>query len=1106
MKYKDFRGFRFGKIHTSDLNLEVVSSSNRYEARTLPTPTDSVSDIPGGDGQYYFGSVNKNREITCNVAFDNVSEEKYRKIRQLFATNKLLDLVFDEEPYKTWRAKIRQKPEFKSLCFTDKETGKRVYKGEGRLVFICYYPYAYGFDKYIVRAADYYMLNTPECIIQNLQDDGDLFVKQNREKLPQQIEENTKYHYNLNPSDYEGGVFLGDYRDKSHQNKGLRSWIPNGEKPWKTGFPTFEQVQNGELFFDTPQGEKTLIDTRGYWNNIPEWQDTAQLLTTPTLDFNQELMYLPQYSKANYINMETGFESNTSMIGSRLLVYNPGDLPIDWEIRFDENKRGFWSTRGGVKFRVSRFNVERLPLAAAVDWCGMTTYNITDNEDYKYGTKYFKRGILDLENISNYFEEELEGKTYSEQMEILNDWGLKIKKPIEESGDYYSPTEILNLLKQRQIPVDKIGMPHSKKYKWNEIRGQDDLRRRIGNNNYERYLNCTSSFDLRLNLTDGWGRFLKSNFIFKGLGEVHPEHCYYVEPIPKEKLDYFIKLFYWQTIQWRGTKTVSGNFIELDKWKTMLPQSFFDADKLIEGKYFAKDMNNPLIPFLKNFITFSKQGEMNINNSSAAKTLREIYKDLDFEDGIAFANRYREMYDECVNDMERYELYWDTLKKLLTIIAKAMYKILDAKLGVEVYPPEGILPQEEEEKYNHQLYPNSEEVFIESFINSYINYPLEYIGVDMRDLDYENFVFNGYKNPTWMTDDYLEIDQQKLLNIQLLKDYLIAIGEDEDAIFNGRIMYYDRSLIEDNKFVSLRNKMDKLLRDGGCLNDLLSSYYYLNSYEHMLYTTENPDGQEFDYKPNKIVLNDAIIQGKWFKLPPGWSLITIEPIVDENYFGGKRWEDARPFDYGYGGDIQGKRREVQQLFDYILELARDEFFSIYPIEKIVNEHFITSEYVLNAANTYDFNPETEDPIDEFLKFKIWCEAFIDNFPKEQYYLINSYYRKIQNEAEYLFLKCLNNFWNLIAPYFTWTVQRGIYLEPDKDVLNWAEDEIKEVLFTDPTDEDYDITGYPLRNINGDISDWWWYACNYFWANYPPIYWAAADMLNKIKIKYTPLYY
>jgi len=44
---------------------------------------------------------------------------------------------------------------------------------------------------------------------------------------------------------------------------------------------------------EASNGNKLLIDVRGYWKNIPEWQTTAKLLTTPTLDYEQELMYMP---------------------------------------------------------------------------------------------------------------------------------------------------------------------------------------------------------------------------------------------------------------------------------------------------------------------------------------------------------------------------------------------------------------------------------------------------------------------------------------------------------------------------------------------------------------------------------------------------------------------------------------------------------------------------------------------------------------------------------------------------------------------------------------------------------------------------------------------
>jgi hypothetical protein len=36
-----------------------------------------------------------------------------------------------------------------------------------------------------------------------------------------------------------------------------------------------------------------ILDVRGYWDNIPRWEDAAKLLTTPTLDYEQELIYCP---------------------------------------------------------------------------------------------------------------------------------------------------------------------------------------------------------------------------------------------------------------------------------------------------------------------------------------------------------------------------------------------------------------------------------------------------------------------------------------------------------------------------------------------------------------------------------------------------------------------------------------------------------------------------------------------------------------------------------------------------------------------------------------------------------------------------------------------
>ena len=303
---KDFVGFRFGNIHTKDLNLLVVSSSDRYNKNLLPDPTDYTTDVVGSDGTYYFGLTYDKREFSCNIAFDNISEENWRKISQVFSTDKLKDLVFDELPYKTYRAKLSSKPDFNFICFTDRHTGERVYKGEGTLNFICYFPYAFGFNKYIVRAADYYLKTPPERIILTNTIEENPYKKK-KQKI---YNKNTKEYYNV------------------ENNMGT---------PWKGGYPTIEQVQAGELYFNTPDGEKTIIDVRGYWDNVPEWAKSSKLLTTPTLDYDQELIYLPQYSKTNYINMDTGLNNENALIGSRLLVYNPSDIPIDFELKLDNN-------------------------------------------------------------------------------------------------------------------------------------------------------------------------------------------------------------------------------------------------------------------------------------------------------------------------------------------------------------------------------------------------------------------------------------------------------------------------------------------------------------------------------------------------------------------------------------------------------------------------------------------------------------------------------------------------------------------------------------------------------------------------------------------------
>ena len=781
-KLQDFVGFRFGSIHSSELGLYVVSSGKRYSKNLLPSISNVSTDIPGSDGSYYFGSIFKNQSFSVDVAFDSIDEPTWRKLSQIFANDKLQDLVFDELPFKTYKAKVKSKPNFKHACFMDRETGQRLYKGEGKIEFESYYPFAFGFDKYLVRATDNYytphkILPIDETVESPYRD------KKFKKPLPELITE----HYNV---------------------------AGNMNTPWKTGFPTLEQVQQGELYFKDPNGNTSLIvDTRAYWNNVPEWQSAAQLLVSPTLDPDGELIFLPQYSKINYYNMDTGLNAENGLIGSRLLVYNPGDLPVDFELRMGNLSSSLRRNLDKFTFRISRYNVQRLTIEQAVDWTGLTTYKKDDNDKFKYGEKYFKIIEPRPENLET------------------------------TSGCIYGPTEDWNFAP-----------------------------------------------------------------FFRDLKCAHPNHTYIVEPIPREKLSYFIKLFYWQSEGMEETET-----------------------------------------FLR---------------------------------AVDMANRYEELYKDCITEEERYELYWKTLKDLF-------------------------------EEYDFPL-------------EEYIYNPPEFF-VETGDRNYGEFEFNKQNFPSYYTFDYFDINNQ-----------------DFDNIYGGEV----------NRKI---NRLEDPRRE-------YTLPLFLNTEKRMLYNLNNNESR-YSFKHSKNIHNDNIEKGHWFKLPPGWSLIDISPIIDADKWGGKRWLDARPFEWGQTNEA------YQNWYDNVYRVAAIDYLSEnitrlgvqvgnQELADIGSEHsFDLSQFGHEALKDY-FTILPLEELENYMQFARWYNY--DSYDIYSNNINRQADRRRAENAEIGFLKLLANYWRVNKIW-----------------------EGKAI---------------------GDVNDWWYYANNYIWENFPPLYWGYADLLNQAQIKYTPLFY
>ena len=53
----DFTGFSFDGIHSSRLGIVRVSGGDRYDEGLIPEIDDKTTEIPGNDGEYFFGKM-----------------------------------------------------------------------------------------------------------------------------------------------------------------------------------------------------------------------------------------------------------------------------------------------------------------------------------------------------------------------------------------------------------------------------------------------------------------------------------------------------------------------------------------------------------------------------------------------------------------------------------------------------------------------------------------------------------------------------------------------------------------------------------------------------------------------------------------------------------------------------------------------------------------------------------------------------------------------------------------------------------------------------------------------------------------------------------------
>lgn len=143
---EDFVGFSLGGVHSSELGI-VRFSQGLSALKLTPEKKDITSNVQGKDGSYYWGSSLGKREITIDFAFDQLTEEKLSRMKQLFNSKELQQLILDEEPYKVYMVKTAKQALLKHIPF--EENSKRIYKGTGSITFVSYSPYAQSKYEYV---------------------------------------------------------------------------------------------------------------------------------------------------------------------------------------------------------------------------------------------------------------------------------------------------------------------------------------------------------------------------------------------------------------------------------------------------------------------------------------------------------------------------------------------------------------------------------------------------------------------------------------------------------------------------------------------------------------------------------------------------------------------------------------------------------------------------------------------------------------------------------------------------------------------------------------------------------------------------------------------
>ena len=139
---ESYIGFSLDGITSDDFGVIRVNTGDRFEEKLFPEFSEIVTNVPGADGQFYFGSRYTQKIFPIDFAFDHLTEAQLARLKEKMNGKGIHTLRLAEYPDRSWKVKPTGTSIIKYIPF--EENGQRIYKGEGSVSFTAYSVYALG--------------------------------------------------------------------------------------------------------------------------------------------------------------------------------------------------------------------------------------------------------------------------------------------------------------------------------------------------------------------------------------------------------------------------------------------------------------------------------------------------------------------------------------------------------------------------------------------------------------------------------------------------------------------------------------------------------------------------------------------------------------------------------------------------------------------------------------------------------------------------------------------------------------------------------------------------------------------------------------------------